>query len=111
MFELLFQHHHCAIPNQKSYTLDYFLVSSLVAEDTYSAPSRKKEYRGFPINNKMSAYVIDPEWFVKFDQCNIVGKSATSVIVFMHYNFLSLTRLSSAIHLYLGHKLPHDCVF
>ena len=46
----------------------------------------------------MFAYVIYPERFVKFDQCNIVGKSATSVIILMHYNFLCLACLPSAIH-------------
>ena len=58
-------------------------------------------------NQKQFSYIIDPERFVKFDQRNIVGKSATSVIIFMHNNFFCLARLPSAIHLEYGQKIPY----
>ena len=85
--------------------LDYFLVSSRAVGGTYSAPSREN----VRIANKMSlkssyiniAYIIDPEWFIKFDQSNIIGISTTNIILFMHYDSLCLTGLTSAIYCFM----------
>ena len=55
-------------------------------------------------NQKLFTYIIDPERFVKFNQRNIVGKSATSVIILVHNNFFCLTRLPSAIYFIMVRK-------